>query len=194
MKRIFILNSVIQFILLFGLWLLLSGHYDPTHILMGLFSCLLVTLLNLRLRKYYYFKEELKDTEAKIKGIAPGRIRILRLFFYIPWLIWQIVISSLQVAYAVLRPKMPIDPALIRFKTKLPNLESKVILGNSITLTPGTITIRIEGDEFLVHALMDVSQTGILDGSLPTEVAKLYERTPEQVVQQVEIIKSSAEI
>lgn len=194
MKRIFILNSVIQFILLFGLWLLLSGHYDLTHISMGLFSCLLVTLLNLRLRKYYYFKEELKDTEAKIKGIAPGRIRILRLFFYIPWLIWQIVISSLQVAYAVLRPKMPIDPALIRFKTKLPNLESKVILGNSITLTPGTITIRIEGDEFLVHALMDVSQTGILDGSLPTEVAKLYERTPEQVVQQVEIIKSSAEI
>ncbi len=161
---------------------------------MGLFSCLLIILLNLRLRKYYYFKEELKDTEAKIKGIASGRIRILRLFFYIPWLIWQIVISSLQVAYAVLRPKMPIDPALIRFKTKLPNLESKVILGNSITLTPGTITIRIEGDEFLVHALMDVSQTGILDGSLPTEVAKLYERTPEQVVQQVKIIKSSAEI
>jgi multicomponent Na+:H+ antiporter subunit E len=104
------------------------------------------------------------------------------------------VISSLQVAYAVLRPKMPIDPALVRFKTKLPNLESRVILGNSITLTPGTITIQIDGDEFLVHALMDVSQSGILDGSLPTQVAKLYERTPEQVVQQVKIIKSSAEI
>lgn len=173
---------------------MLSGHYDVTHITMGVFSCLLITLLNLRLRKYYYFEEEIEDTRAKLKGIAPGRIRIARLFFYIPWLIWQIVVASLQVASVVLRPKMPIDPALMRFKTKLPNMESKVILGNSITLTPGTITIRIKGDEFLVHSLMDVSQTGIIDESLPTQVAKLYERKPEHVIQNMKIIKSSAEI
>lgn len=194
MKRIFILNSIIQFILLFGLWLLLSGHYDVTHISMGVFSCLLIILLNLRVRKYYYFEDEIDETRARLKEDYPSRIRILRLLFYIPWLIWQIVIASLQVAYAVLRPKMPIDPALMRFKTRLPNMESRVILGNSITLTPGTITIQIEDDEFLVHALMDVSQTGILDESLPTQVAKLYDKRPEQVVEHVKIIKSSAEI
>lgn len=194
MKRIFFLNSIIQFVLLFGLWLMLSGHYDVTHISMGVISCLLIIFLNIRLRKYYYFEDELEEAQAKLKGIAPGRIRIARLFFYIPWLIWQIVIASLQVAAVVLRPKMPIDPALMHFKTKLPNMESKVILANSITLTPGTITIRLKGNDFLVHSLMDVSQTGIIDESLPIQVAKLYERKPEHVVQNMKIIKSSAEL
>jgi multicomponent Na+:H+ antiporter subunit E len=67
-----------------------------------------------------------------------------------------------------------------------------VILGNSITLTPGTITLEIEEDVFLVHALMDISSTGIIDGSLPGQVAKLYEKEPGQVVGDVEIIKTAA--
>ena len=102
--------------------------------------------------------------------------------------------ASLHVAAVVLNPKMPIDPALIRFKTKFPNTSARVILGNSITLTPGTITIQIKGDEFLVHGLMDASSSGIIDGSLPGEVAKLYEKKPEQVISHIKIIKSGAEI
>ena len=172
----------------------MSGHYDFTHISMGVFSCFLVVMLHLRLRKYFFYEEEISETSAKLKGVAPIRVRFLRLLFYIPWLIWQVVIASLQVAAVVLNPKMPIDPALLVFKTKLPGTSAKVILGNSITLTPGTITIRIRGDEFLVHALMDASFTGIVDGSLPGEVAKLYEKKPEHVVKDVKIIKSGAEI
>jgi multicomponent Na+:H+ antiporter subunit E len=172
----------------------MSGHYDFTHISMGVFSCFLVVLLHLRLRKYFFYEEEISETSAKLKGVVPVRVRFLRVLFYIPWLIWQIVVASLQVAAVVLNPKMPIDPALLVFKTKLPGTSAKVILGNSITLTPGTITIRIKGDEFLVHALMDASFTGIVDGSLPGEVAKLYEKKPEHVVSDVKIIKSGAEI
>ncbi len=194
MKQIFVLNSVIQFFLLLGVWLLLSGHYDVTHITMGVFSSLLVVLLHIRLRKYYFFQEEMRETSARLKGVHPVRLRYLRVLFYIPWLIWQIMLASLQVAAVVLRPKMPIDPALVRFKTNLPNTSAKVILGNSITLTPGTITVEIRDDEFLVHSIMDASATGILDGSLPGEVAKLYEKKPEQVVKDVEIIKSGADI
>jgi multicomponent Na+:H+ antiporter subunit E len=181
-------------VLLLGVWLLLSGHYDVTHITMGVFSAFLVVMLHIRLRKYYVFQEEVKETADRLKGAHPVRIRFLRVLFYVPWLIWQIVIASLQVAYVVLSPRMPIDPALVKFKTNLPNTSARVILGNSITLTPGTITIQIEGDEFLVHAIMDASSTGILDGSLPGEVAKLYEKKPEQVVKKVEIIKSGADI
>lgn len=194
MKRQFVLNSLVQFILLLAVWLLLSGHYDVTHISMGIFSCLVVVVLNLRLRKYYFYEEEITEAKEKLRDIYPARVHFLRVLYYIPWLIWQIVVASLQVAYAVLSPKMPIDPALIRFKTKLPNVGSKVILGNSITLTPGTITIQVKGDEFLVHALMDVSSTGIINGTLPTEVAKLYEKKPEQVILSVETIKSAAGI
>ncbi|MDO9585009.1 MAG: Na+/H+ antiporter subunit E, partial [Syntrophales bacterium] len=97
-----------------------------------------------------------------------------------------------QVACVVLHPRCPIDPALLRFKTTLGNTSSKVILGNSITLTPGTITLEIAQDEFLVHALMDISSTGIIDGTLPGQVAKLYERKPGQVLREVEVIKTAA--
>jgi len=194
LKQIFWLNSVIQFLLLLGLWLLLSGHYDFFHISMGVFSALLVVFLNIRLRKYYFFEEELSETRARIKNIHPVQLRYVRVLFYIPWLIWQIVVASLQVAAVVLNPKMPIDPALVRFKTKFPNTSAKVILGNSITLTPGTITIQIKGDEFLVHSLMDASSSGIVDGSLPGEVAKLYEKKPEHVVKELNFIRSAAEM
>jgi len=194
LKRNFIINIFIQFVLFFAFWLLLSGHYDLPHISYGIISCILVILLNLRLKRYYFSKEENEETASIRKGIRPIRIRFLQLLFYIPWLMWQIVVSSLQVAYVVLRPRMPINPSLLRFKTKLPNISSKVILGNSITLTPGTITIQIDGDDFLVHALMDISTTGIIDGSLPEQVAKLYEKKPAQVVQNVKVIKTIKDI
>ena len=90
-----------------------------------------------------------------------------------------------------MHPRCPIDPALVRFKTDLGNTSAKVILGNSITLTPGTITLEIAQDEFLVHSLMDASASGIIDGTLPGEVAKLYEKKPGQVVRDVRIIKNT---
>lgn len=194
MIKEFLLKSIIQFCLLLVVWLLLSGHYDVFHISMGVFSALLVVLLHVRLRKYYFFEEELAEAKARMKDVFTVRLRYGRVLFYIPWLIWQIVVASLQVAAVVLNPKMPIDPALLRFKTKFPNTSARVILGNSITLTPGTITIRIKDDEFLVHAIMDISSSGIVDDSLPGEVAKLYEKKPEPVVHDMKIIKSGADL
>ncbi|MCP4220940.1 MAG: Na+/H+ antiporter subunit E [bacterium] len=194
MKQNFVLNSVIQFFLLFGVWLMLSGHYDPFHIAMGILSSAGVVALHWRLRKYYFFEGEIAETSAKMKNVFPARIRYGRVFFYIPWLIWQIVVASLQVAAVVLNPKMPIDPGFVCFKSKLPNMGAKVILGNSITLTPGTITVELQKNEFVVHSLMDASASGIVDGSLPGEVAKLYERKPEQVVHDIKIIKSREEL
>jgi len=183
----FLRNTIIQAALLAIFWLLLSGHYDLMHLSFGIFSVLLVLLINYPLRRRLFAIEEERSASLSLS-------RLLRLSFYIPWLIWQIVIASLQVAGVVLHPKCPIDPALLRFKTKLRNVSSKVILANSITLTPGTITLEIEEDEFLVHALMDVSSTGIIDGTLPGQVARLYERKPGQVVRDVEVIKTAAEL
>lgn len=178
-------NTIILTILLMIFWLLLSGHYDLMHISFGVFSVILVMLMNYPLRRRLFAMEEERSAALSFS-------RLQRLSFYIPWLLWQIVVSSVQVAYVVLHPRCPIDPALLRFKTKLRNVSSKVILGNSITLTPGTITLEIEEDEFLVHALMDISSTGIIDGTLPGQVAKLYEREPGQVICDVQIIKTAA--
>jgi len=184
-KKAFIKGSVLQFVVLFCLWLLLSGHYDLFHISMGFFSALLVTLVHVRINRYLYLHKEIAKENT---------LRYSRLLFYIPWLIWQIVIASLQVAYVVLHPRTPINPSLVRFKTRLPNIAAKVILGNSITLTPGTLTIRIREDEFLVHALTEASSTSILDGSLPLQVAKLYQRRPSSVIREAEILKTAKNI
>jgi multicomponent Na+:H+ antiporter subunit E len=190
LKRIFALKTVVQFFLLMGFWLLLSGHYDFFHIAMGVLSSLVIVLLNLRLRKYYFFTDEAFKTSPITAPLNYVRFVVV----YIPWLLWQIVVASLQVAYVVLHPRMPIEPSLITFNTKLPTMGSKVILGNSITLTPGTITVQISGDEFLVHTLMDISCSGIVDGTLPSQVAKLYDSKSREVVSGVNTCKTVKDI
>jgi len=179
-RRRFIRNNVVLGALLFGLWLLMSGHYDAFHVSMGFLCSILVVLLNARLNRYFFIRDDLCDR-------AP--LRVGRLLFYIPWLIYQIGIASLQVAGVVLSPRMPVHPSLVRFKTKLPTQAARVILANSITLTPGTITLLLEGDEYLVHSLIDASHSGIVDGTLPGEVAKLYDRKARDVVYDVEILR-----
>ena len=93
-----------------------------------------------------------------------------------------------------MHPRCPVDPSVLRFRTRLGNTSSRVILGNSITLTPGTITLDIERDVFLVHSLADMFSAGIIDGTMPGEVAKLYERHPGQVVGEIKVIKTVAEL
>ena len=180
MKKAFIKGTILQFFILFGLWLLLSGKYDWFHISLGVASAFIVTVIQLRINKYLYYQKKIAHEHS---------LSWSRLLLYIPWLLWQIILSSLQVAYVVLHPRMPINPSLLRFKTKLPNIAARVILGNSITLTPGTLTINISEDEFLVHALMDVSHSSIVDGSLPKQVAKLYHRRPTTVIDNIRIEK-----
>ncbi|MGB7294402.1 MAG: Na+/H+ antiporter subunit E [Candidatus Aminicenantales bacterium] len=178
---VFYRNTAVQFALLFGLWILLSGHYDAFHIGTGAVCALAVVAVNLRLNKFFFIRDDLCQC-------APIRLR--RLFVYVPWLLWQIVVASLQVAAVVLNPKLPANPSFVRFRTKLPTVASRVILANSITLTPGTITVELEGDDFLVHSLIDASHSGILDGTLPGQVARLYDRTPGQVVSHARVLKS----
>jgi multicomponent Na+:H+ antiporter subunit E len=185
LRRAFLRNTIFQAILLMVFWLIMSGHYDLMHVSFGVFSVILVLLINHSTRRHLYTLGE--RSEAL-------RLRLGRLIYYIPWLLSQIVIASLQVAYVVLHPKCPVDPAVLRFKTRLGNTSSKVILGNSITLTPGTITLDIRKDEFLVHSLADMFSSGILDGTMPGEVAKLYERSPGQVVGEVKVIRTETEL
>jgi multicomponent Na+:H+ antiporter subunit E len=179
-KKAFIKGTILQFIILLGLWLVLSGKYDWFHISLGVVAALFVTVIQLRINKYLYYQKKIANENS---------LSWSRLLLYVPWLIWQIILSSLQVAYVVLHPRMPINPSLLKFKTKLPNIAARVILGNSITLTPGTLTINIADDEFLVHTLTDASHSGIVDGSLPRQVAKLYHRRPTTVIDDIRIEK-----
>ncbi len=147
-------------VILFAFWLLLSGHYDLFHLSLGLICSLLVALVS---------------HDLLIENInGSKRIRKTgRFISYVAWLIYQIVLANLHVAYLILKPKA-IDPEIIRFKTRLKSQFSMVTLGNSITLTPGTITMDIIDGEFHVHALSKKVADDLLSGEMERRVAHVF--------------------
>lgn len=171
-------NPLVQAALLMAVWLILSEHYDLLHVLYGVFSVAVVTWLNLRLRA-------LPLVENEPAGVAS--VRIGRLLLYLPWLLWQIIQSGVYVAYKVLQPRLDVQPEILRFRSRQPSVMAKVILGNSITLTPGTLTLDIRGDTFYVHALTGAVAHGLSDGNMPHWVASLYHKEcpPEQLCSDV---------
>jgi multicomponent Na+:H+ antiporter subunit E len=154
------LRRLAVFVILYAFWLLLSGHYDLFHLSLGLICSLLVAFLS---------------HDLLIENIsAPKRLRkAWRFISYVPWLIYQIVLANFHVAYLVLNPKA-IDPRIVRFKTRLKSQFSMVTLGNSITLTPGTITMDIVDGEFHVHALSEKVADDLLSGEMERRVAHVY--------------------
>ncbi len=77
--------------------------------------------------------------------------RILWVLAYMPVLIWAMIKANLDVAYRVLHPRMPIKPGIVRIRTDLKNPLAKLVLANSITLTPGTMTLQIMEDRYYIH-------------------------------------------
>ncbi|HVR34897.1 MAG TPA: Na+/H+ antiporter subunit E [Methylomirabilota bacterium] len=162
---------LVQGVVLMGLWLLLSGQYDAFHIALGVLSVGLVIGINRHLPPVVC-----RDDPPE------ARLRLWRLALYLPWLFLEMVLSSLHVARVVLSPRPPLSPRMVRFKSRQPGDFARVILGNSITLTPGTLTITIEGDEYLVHALTPTTASGLLSGTMQTKVARLFLDEPADMV------------
>ncbi len=159
-------NLILQAVILFIIWLIFSGKYDVTHISFGVIAVTLVILMNYRLSKINLFPE---------RGEPNVPVKIYRLPRYILWMIKEIFLANLQVAYLVIHPKMPIKPKLLTFQTKLPSASAKVILGNSITITPGTLTIDIEHDKFLVHCLVPDSASSLENGEMQSRIMRLFQ-------------------
>ena len=124
---------------MFGLWLLLSGHYEPLILAFGVFSSLLVTYLAMRMDR-----EDRYDFPL---------ILTPRLVVYWVWLIREILKSNFRVARIILTPRLPISPIMVPFRACMKSDLARMIYANSITLTPGTITTGTEGDTLRIHAL-----------------------------------------
>nr|TFG55115.1 MAG: sodium:proton antiporter [Hyphomicrobiales bacterium] len=90
-----------------------------------------------------------------------------RAIAYWPWLVWEIIKSAWSVSLAVLNPRLPISPTLVRIKAGQKTAVGIATYANSITLTPGTLTVGVEGNNLLVHALSaegaDDLETGRMD-------------------------------
>ena len=156
-------RSILLFFSLCLIWLAWSGHYTPFMCFLGVFSCLGVTALSLRMN--------IVDQEG-----LPDHLG-WRIIGYTPWLLKEIVIANLDVARCILSPRIRFSPTLIAVKA-LPKTElGCTILANSITLTPGTITVRLRKGILLVHALTKESAKALAQGDMNHRVAKL-EGTP----------------
>ncbi|RMH21096.1 MAG: hypothetical protein D6696_06555 [Acidobacteria bacterium] len=142
-----------MFAVLFGTWLVWSGHFKPLILAFGLLSCLLVVAITLRM--------EIVDHEIFLYRLG------WRPLAYAPWLLGQIVKANLDVARAILMPQRhPIRRRLIRAPASQKTAIGQVSYGNSITLTPGTLTLDLADGEVLVHALTPEAAAALLEGEM----------------------------
>jgi multicomponent Na+:H+ antiporter subunit E len=155
------MRKIYTFFIMMGFWILLSGKFDLFHLTLGVISSALVSFLSADLFMY----------EQGSNRVTTG----VRFLLYLPWLLYQILLSTLHVTFLALHPKMKelIDPTIVTFKTKLKTDIAMVALANSITLTPGTITIRIEGQVFYVHAISRKAAAG-LPGEMEERLARVF--------------------
>ena len=146
-------------LVLVALWLGFSGHFDPLFLTLGTVSVLLTIWICARM--------QVMDAEGHSVQLP------MSVFIYFPWLMWEIIKSNIQVAGIILSPSLRISPRVFYVKASQETVLGKVIYANSITLTPGTVTIDVNGDEFEVHALTRESQDGLMTGRMDRRVTEM---------------------
>jgi multicomponent Na+:H+ antiporter subunit E len=155
-------SFLVTFVLMFCTWIVLSGNFSGLIIGLGLFSSALVA---------WFFHDLL------FPSISMGHTRIfIKFTAYIPWLILEIIKANFHLLFLVFHPRMKelIDPHIVTFKTDLKSDLAITTLANSITLTPGTITVNaVREGSFRVHAIDKPSAEGC-PGNMLDKVADIY--------------------
>ena len=106
----------------------------------------------------------------------PGRLagQLVRLTLYVPYLLYEIVKSNVRITFIILHPKLPIDPRLTRVRSAVWGGAAIMTLANSITLTPGTLAVRAEGQRLYVHGLFGGAREGVAGGALERAVRFVF--------------------
>jgi len=154
---------LLTFLIMFALWIPLSGKFDLFHLSLGIISCALVA----------YLSADLLFESTQKKGLLETWIRFV---CYLPWLLYQIWLCNLHLLKLAFHPRMLdlIDPQVVKFRSKLKGDLARVTFANSITLTPGTITISVSIDgDFSVHAIDKQSAEG-LPGEMEARIARVF--------------------
>lgn len=145
-------------------WLLLSGYFGKSLLLaMGAASVIFVVLIARRM--------DVVDHEGHPVHLSA------RGLLYWPWLLKEIVRSSIAVSAAILQRDMPIHPSIFTVRASQKTELGRVAFANSITLTPGTVTIALDGDMLTVHALTTASASGWEESEMDRRVTTLEKAT-----------------
>jgi multicomponent Na+:H+ antiporter subunit E len=155
-------RSVSLFVVLYGVWLLLSGIWTPFLMISGAVCCALVVVIATRM--------DLVDREGHPIGWS------WRAPFYFPWLFWQILLSNITVARLILAPSLPISPTAGTVPATQTTDVGLVAFANSITLTPGTVSLAIHPGRIHVHALTRAGFDDLMGGEMDRRVSRLEGR------------------
>lgn len=152
---------------LLGLWLLISGSFDWQHFVTGIVLMGLLTL----------FWAQMTVDEVGRTHFNWHQVKLL--LRYLGFLELEILKANFVVAYIVLSPKMPISPGLIVLNCNLKKDLTRVLYANSITMTPGTITVDLEDDRLLVHGMTKHHAFGVRNWYLYDIIKDLEESAAE---------------
>lgn len=142
---------ILHWVVLFAFWLVLSGVFDVQHVVIGLIATAVVA-------------RQGRPAQLLSSGGEDGALSHLasipwaRVWLYSIWLLRQIVVANIQIARVVLDPRLPIEPATVRVPARVSSDAEITLLANSITATPGTVTVHSPENgrgEFVIHALVD---------------------------------------
>ncbi len=147
------MRRAIYFVLGFALWVLLTwpvvdGHLDWQVVIAGLIAAAIVSLL-------------FHDILPKEHHVFISPVRIFWFILYIPVFFYYVMVANLDVVYRALHPQMPINPGIVKIKTRLKTESGITALANSITLTPGTLTVDLTDDGYLYVHWINVKSTDI---------------------------------
>ncbi len=153
------LHAISLGLVLFGLWLLLSGFF--TILLLGLGVGSVVAIV------WMAHRMDVIDHEGHPIHLT------MRAFLYWPWLLMEIIKANFDIARVIVSRKMPINPTVIEVKATQETELGQVVYANSITLTPGTVTIDIDRDIMIVHALTRDAAEGLKSGEMDRRVTNM---------------------
>jgi len=153
----------VTFAIMFGFWLIFSGRFDRFHLTLGLISCALVA---------FFSHDLLFPAGLKLNFLG----RWIQFARYIPWLLYQILLANLHLLRLCFHPRMMelIDPHIIEFGSRLDSNIARTTFANSITLTPGTITVNVSLlGRFTIHCI-DRASGKPLPGEMERRVAGVF--------------------
>lgn len=163
MRRKRLLPYILTFLLAMGAWIILSGRFDAFHLALGVASSLLVSFLTADLLFY----------SDNMDGLGTSIYRFIR---YLPWLLWQIMLANIHVMKLIFHPRMHelINPKIIRFESRLHSDVAHLIFANSITLTPGTITVYVSIFGYYTVHVIDTASAEGLPGEMEQRVGHIF--------------------
>ena len=159
LQKTFLQPRILLIVSLIAAWLLWSGLFKPLILAFGVFSCALVFVL---VRRMGYFADQLFALRFSL--------RVLR---YWIWLGGEMIKSSLDVARIILSPSLPISPDVVDIPANSWHAFEQVMLGNSITLTPGTLAMDVHDGVIRVHALTTQGARDLQSGDMTRRVNEL---------------------